>query len=318
MDSPSLAGPIFGRDVLPPTPDTMSTSNPDALNRSTSSIVAEKSLVDRAPVDTGYADVAIPVSRPHTSDGNESRSALVEDDFDNFSEETQHGKRARRSSLYQNHAFSNHRTASFMSGGSSKAIRMLGPGAPSNPRLSCYGGNLMFKGEGIEDVVSSQFAPPTRSRPSRESARLVLPVLPVEQPEEWLAPGADDISPPVEEPFRRRSTSTGRVSFDVDVKQDGRVSFEIDVKDAPRVAFRMRVPPPATKRMSLKSRIFSRSSNSSARASDSDSCMAAPAPSIRDARPVTAGSNQRRRSASLFGWMRTGSRDGQGQGQGAQ
>jgi hypothetical protein len=308
MDSPSLAGPIFGHDILPPTPDTMSTSNAGALNRSTSSIVAEKSLVDRAPVDTAYADVLIPASRPHTSDGTESRSGagpVMEEDFDNFSEETQLGKRARRPSLYQTH--------SFMSGGSSKAIRMLGPGAPSHPRLSCYGGNLMFNGEGIEDVVSSQYVSPTRSRHSRDTAQhLVLAVEPVPQPEEWLAPGPDDITPPVEDTFRRPSTSSGRVSFD------------IDAKDAPPAAFRIRVPPsiqerpPAVKRISLKSRIFSRSSNNSARASDTDSCMAAPAPSIRDARPMTAGSNHRRRSASFFQWMRTGSRDGQGQSQGAQ
>jgi len=305
MDSPSLAGPIFGRDVLPPTPDTMSTSNPDALNRSTSSIVAEKRLVDRAPMRFGYGDALITTERPHTSDGTESRSGggiIGEDEFENFSEETQLGRRARRASLYQTH--------SFMSGGSSKAIRMLGPGAPSNPRLSCYGGDLMFNGEGIEDVISSCYMSPTRSRSSRETAQ--RPVWSVEPApalkEEWIAPRDDEITPPMEDTCRRSSASSGRVSFSDDCKEPRPSAFRIQVPTSQQE----RAAP--VKRTSLKTRIFSRASSRSGKTSDTDSYMgAAPSPSIRDTRPTTAGSTyrQRRRSASLFGWMRTGSRDGQ-------
>jgi hypothetical protein len=302
MDSPSLAGPIFSRDAaLPPTPDTMSTSNPDAPNRSTSSIVAEKSLVDRAPANVGYADV-LPTERPHTSDGTESRTDLGhvgEDEFYDFDEETRLGRRARRASFYQSH--------SFMSGGSSKAIRMLGPGAPSNPRLSCYGGNLMFNGEGIEDVVSSQYVSPNRSRSSRETAqrpaRLSVELAPP-LPDELFSPAPDEIPPslPVENTSRRTSTSSGRVSFSDECKEPRPSAFRIQVPTNPQER-------PPVKRVSLKSRIFSRGS-SSGRTSDTDSYQAAPSPSIRDGRPATATSNYRRRSSSFFGWMRTGSRDG--------
>ncbi|PGH18610.1 hypothetical protein AJ79_00389 [Helicocarpus griseus UAMH5409] len=47
LDTPSLDGPIFNGGRLPPTPDTMSTSNPDARNGSNPSIIVEKSLIDQ-------------------------------------------------------------------------------------------------------------------------------------------------------------------------------------------------------------------------------------------------------------------------------
>ena len=65
--SPTLAGPIFGGAVLPPTPDTMSTATLDK-NSSTPSIITEKSLLDGTPYPPKAYSTLPPAIRPTTSD----------------------------------------------------------------------------------------------------------------------------------------------------------------------------------------------------------------------------------------------------------
>ena len=70
----SFGGPIFSGDILPPTPDTMSTSH-KGTNRSNPSIVTEKSFVDKPTLDEFTKRVS--EQRPHTSEG--SRNSAIYD-----------------------------------------------------------------------------------------------------------------------------------------------------------------------------------------------------------------------------------------------
>ncbi|OJD22524.1 hypothetical protein ACJ73_06124 [Blastomyces percursus] len=68
FNTPRLDGPLFNGGRLPPTPDTMSTSNPDARNRSNSSIIAEKSLLDQGRSFANFSGGHIVLRRPRSAD----------------------------------------------------------------------------------------------------------------------------------------------------------------------------------------------------------------------------------------------------------
>ncbi|EGE82653.1 hypothetical protein RJZ56_004031 [Blastomyces dermatitidis] len=68
FDTPRLDGPLFNGGRLPPTPDTMSTSNPDARNRSNSSIIVEKSLLDQGRPFANFSGGHIALRRPRSAD----------------------------------------------------------------------------------------------------------------------------------------------------------------------------------------------------------------------------------------------------------
>ena len=66
--SSSKEGPVLGHNVLPPTPDTMSTfDNFPSLNHSASSIIAEKSLLDGTPTPARSYSALKPERRPQRS-----------------------------------------------------------------------------------------------------------------------------------------------------------------------------------------------------------------------------------------------------------
>ncbi|KLJ07780.1 hypothetical protein EMPG_16758 [Blastomyces silverae] len=68
FDTPRLDGQLFNGGRLPPTPDTMSTSNPDARNGSNSSIIAEKSLLDQGRSFANFSGGHIALRRPRSAD----------------------------------------------------------------------------------------------------------------------------------------------------------------------------------------------------------------------------------------------------------
>ncbi|KAL9043596.1 MAG: hypothetical protein Q9214_003221 [Letrouitia sp. 1 TL-2023] len=75
-NAPSLAGPIFGQNVLPPTPGTMSTATLEG-KASDQSIVTERSRLDVTSIPPkGYASL-LPEPRPQASDHGSNSSYLA-------------------------------------------------------------------------------------------------------------------------------------------------------------------------------------------------------------------------------------------------
>ncbi|ODH41159.1 hypothetical protein ACO22_01459 [Paracoccidioides brasiliensis] len=78
FDTPVLDGPIFNGTRLPPTPDTMSTSNADARNGSNSSIIAEKSLLDQGPLLANFSSIGhAGLRRPRSADDITTRPSTA-------------------------------------------------------------------------------------------------------------------------------------------------------------------------------------------------------------------------------------------------
>ncbi|PGH28869.1 hypothetical protein GX50_08391 [[Emmonsia] crescens] len=77
FDNPSLDGPLFNGGRLPPTPDTMSTSNADARNGSNSSIIAEKSLLDQGRFFANFSGGHIALRRPRSADDITTRPSTA-------------------------------------------------------------------------------------------------------------------------------------------------------------------------------------------------------------------------------------------------
>jgi hypothetical protein len=160
---------------LPPTPDTMSTFRPTFRNGSNSSLPMDKLV--------GSQTAFPPLSRPRSADELTTRSnskSIHSDDIDTAaSVVSQHN--------VQNNPTSLHSLFSHYGRGSAKATRVLGPGSPSNPRLSCYGGDLLFNGEDVENVVSDMHMARTSSfksmTPAKASKELLSSAL---TPQDWL------------------------------------------------------------------------------------------------------------------------------------
>ncbi|KAI9838273.1 MAG: hypothetical protein M1819_005541 [Sarea resinae] len=160
--APSLGGPIFGQDLLPPTPDTMSTGG-RTLNRSTSSIVGEKSLLDGTPAPVkSYSAL-----RPHSSGGDVRASIdstrTFGTDFEFNDQATSDGELESMRVEQSEFAYGDDQFDSpgfpMMAGASARAFRMLS-GTPTKSPFEPYGGNLMFNGEGIDKVPPSRSTPP--------------------------------------------------------------------------------------------------------------------------------------------------------------
>jgi hypothetical protein len=182
---PSPRHADFGGN-LPPTPDTMSTFRPGFGNGSNASLPMDKLVGSRAAFDTSPS-VFTRLTRPRSADEITTRPPSItmsahSDTVDTAaSVDTQHNMdQSQVSGLLSSF---NH-----FGRGSAKATRVLGPGSPSNPRLSCYGGDLLFNGEGVENVVSGMNitrAPSFKSVTPAKASNELLPSTPL-TPQEWL------------------------------------------------------------------------------------------------------------------------------------
>lgn len=166
---------------LPPTPDTMSTFRPAFKNGSNASLRTDK-----------------PMSRPRSADELTTRSASMSTHSDGIdtaaSVVSQHN--------VQNNATSLHSSFHHYGRGSAKATRVLGPGSPSNPRLSCYGGDLLFNGEGVENVVSDMQVARASSSKAITPTKASDELFPVLTPQDWL-----DAAKPEEETSKAECSS---------------------------------------------------------------------------------------------------------------
>lgn len=143
---------LFG-GRLPPTPDTMSTFHFGGGSGSNASFSMDKPVMNHALPRTP-SSIHLRLGRPRSAGEMTTRPSTAvsgaSDGIDTtMSVDTQQelaGSRRNASGLF--HSLNHYGR------GSSKATQLLGPGSPSNPRLSCYGGDLLFNGEGVEDIVS--------------------------------------------------------------------------------------------------------------------------------------------------------------------
>ncbi|KAH8697595.1 hypothetical protein BGW36DRAFT_169894 [Talaromyces proteolyticus] len=188
LDSPSQPHLSFFGGRLPPTPDTMSTFRLGAGSGSNASFSMDRAAVDYKAPGTP-SSMPRHLSRPRSAGQIATRPSTgisgVSDGIDTtMSVDTQQelapGSRYDIPGLF--HSF-NH-----FGRGSSKATQLLGPGSPSNPRLSCYGGDLLFNGEGVDDIVSGIREGRTSSFRSDVSSKFPtrLASSPPLSPQEWL------------------------------------------------------------------------------------------------------------------------------------
>lgn len=153
---PSLSGPIFGGDVLPPTPDTMSTHRKDA-NSSTPSIVTEKSLLDGTPYPAKTLSALVPQNGSCMSDEGAAFNMEFNTDPDfAYSEDDPESVQVEQSESGAFESPQHYSQPSTFMGGASRASRVTGMTLPTRPPLSTYATDMMFNGEGYDAVQSSQ------------------------------------------------------------------------------------------------------------------------------------------------------------------
>lgn len=183
---PALTKPIFvGPEILPPTPDTMSTAQ--KANSSTPSIITEKSVKDISRPSRSLH----PTSSHQRSRTKDSLGLDFENDISS-SDDEHHSLRAQRSEADSTaiplDAFD---SFPFMgSGNSSKAKRMLGD-APSRPPLATNPGDayasraLSYPSPKAEHRRSSIATTPARPEPVRG----ITTQAPL-SPKQWISKGA--------------------------------------------------------------------------------------------------------------------------------
>lgn len=167
---------IFGHDVLPPTPDTMSISN-RGTNSSTPSIITEKSLLDgAAKTCKAITTEARPQSKEGLSGGPKLSVALsFDEDADHIKWESEHDEStpvAHSNAGTIGHSPETLPTSTFM-GKSSSTKQQVGD-TPPRPVLTTYATNMMFNGEDFTLVQPSRtisFPAPTVGKPRRQSVQ---------------------------------------------------------------------------------------------------------------------------------------------------
>ena len=150
---PPLGGSMFGHEVLPPTPDTMSTSNKET-HSAAPSIITEKSLMDGTPFEVNNQIAFPPEERPQTAESSGDPSKL--DPSPVLDEDTVMKSEGEYESTQVAQSDAGtigippvpHQASKFMNG-SLHAKRPVGA-MPMRPLLASYATDMMFNGEGYE------------------------------------------------------------------------------------------------------------------------------------------------------------------------
>ncbi|KAL8796224.1 MAG: hypothetical protein Q9195_001339 [Heterodermia aff. obscurata] len=168
----SLGGSGFsGPNILPPTPDTMSTQK--EANSSTQSIVTEKSLGDKARFPARKVSAMIPDDRPHTA-------GTLDTEYEKYVDESDAERKSVQAPQSEAHtdAFvkeSVQPSFPFMSGASSpKTIQMINR-TPVRPSLKSYATNIMFDGDGFDEVQPSRGMSYPSPKESRRRSAVYTP-----------------------------------------------------------------------------------------------------------------------------------------------
>ncbi|KAI4172617.1 MAG: hypothetical protein LQ343_003464 [Gyalolechia ehrenbergii] len=173
---PSLVGPTFGPDVLPPTPGTMSTATLGGRS-SNQSIVDRRSLNGGQSRPSSSTKSALPETRSYgatnkeTTAQNRPQHAMDDTDTDiEISDNERHYAKAEVSAngnYYQSdNQFSGFSQAGPFTSGTSKVNRASSIRTSQRPSSMSPSKDFMFNGEGIDSIRPAQ----TISRPSPSSS----------------------------------------------------------------------------------------------------------------------------------------------------
>lgn len=186
FDSPRLEIPVFDGTRLPPTPDTMSTSNTGPRSGSNSSIIAEKSQLDQAPFYTAFA-LNTTLNRPRSADDVTTRPSSVASrsgSMETATDATQNGL-SNRSGYEAPSMFPSYNYI-----GRRPRTSHIHAGSLDNPRLRSKG-NAFKRPEVVEEVDSSSrrknYATSFKSTSSEpNSIRFANADSPPLTPQDWL------------------------------------------------------------------------------------------------------------------------------------
>ncbi|KAK2792095.1 hypothetical protein FQN51_001933 [Onygenales sp. PD_10] len=313
LDTPSMDGPIFNGGRLPPTPDTMSTSNTGARNGSSSSIIAEKSLIDQGRLFTSFSKNH-PLRRPRSADDITTRPSTattqLSGTIETLSDATQLGLHDARNHLtsmfptFHNGAGSSSAAQFFLrdesavrdyetpektgrSGSGGKDRSLSARRKQSLPSLKSTNSDIMHDGAS---------SPPLTPQDWLDAA------LPAEESSHERQSKHINKDPAVYEEARRTSV----VSFEDPVSENNATSFRSDEPQLPspanlrvRIAGKPQDTESPRRRLSLRPRFFSRTVTASQRQppmSDPIDQDGAPSPIIGRRRRM---STSRRKSVNL-------------------
>ncbi|KAI9666837.1 MAG: hypothetical protein M1829_005640 [Trizodia sp. TS-e1964] len=283
------SGSLFGQELLPPTPDTMSTIDREAFEASTSkgSIIAEKSLLDGTPgpasafsslrprtsngVQRPYAtgpfrgwDTDVDLSEIASSDGGIESIHVEQSDHDHIADLGTHRSRLPM----------------FTTALPPSAMKQIGTPdeTPNKSSLFGYSGDMMFNGDGIAAFSSNpkrmslQYSPSTEHRRTQSNRTDLTSLLPMD----WGSGSSETATPTkLSTPSPGYSQTTSNTTIP-DFPQTGPGAAEaycsnadFGSKNVQQPPLRLTVPTllhttPLTKRGSLTSRIFGRSASTTA------------------------------------------------------
>jgi hypothetical protein len=275
--SPILGGPIFGGQESEGLGATALAIN----NSSTSSIVAERSLLDGTPAAIRSHEALRPTERPRSAGEDIIRSSRdafrgYETDYDSEESELEGRSLLVESGDYDDSEHQiNVGQLPMLGSLSPSAMKMLGNATPSKSQLRerGFGGDMMFNGEGIDDLATMRGRKPN-TRPRHLGQKTQPDVIPSSPPVEAVArsppghtargshTGYDGVNSPPKE-LRQRSPHYPPRSMTPPVPDHSSRSPNNGDSKMPAPLSRFRVPrvslTPSPPKRGLKSRIFGRS-----------------------------------------------------------
>ncbi|KAH0537254.1 hypothetical protein FGG08_005956 [Glutinoglossum americanum] len=287
-----MGGPIFGQDLLPPTPDTMSTFDRDSYNQPASSIVREKSLLDGTPAPARSYSALIPQPRPRSANGVRNGDITLQSwetdiDFNDLaSSDGELGSlRVEHSEWDQENDQVDISRLPFFSIMSPASMRHLDRGTPSKTNPGTYERDLLLAVDALDGSSTGLNGPPNdrstrQGSPTHDARKRSFQH---STPRDRLRSGlsrmetAPASSPPVSSPWTAESSDTAtptRYGYSNSPRSPStpwRDTTTLPIASSripsdsklPRSNLRLCVPkvsltPSPTKRNSLTSRIFGR------------------------------------------------------------
>ncbi|KAI9741314.1 MAG: hypothetical protein M1834_003031 [Cirrosporium novae-zelandiae] len=163
----SFHGPMFGKNILPPTPDTMSTNNQDNIHSRPSSY-NDASISGGIRISPESLGPPIEHSRKGTG---EAIGPVTE------APETIHPKRSHHKTTDHSPASNPESVLNWpvrpRTSKPGKVTSLLAPGSPSRSRLSCYGGDLLVNGDPPRSPRPSSLSPSRCDSPRSSSPQKV-------------------------------------------------------------------------------------------------------------------------------------------------
>ncbi|KAI9814590.1 MAG: hypothetical protein M1827_003146 [Pycnora praestabilis] len=285
--SPSLGGPIFGQDLMPPTPDTMSVTEKDTFEHPNPNIVDNRSLFNGRPAPVKSYSTLQPQQSYSASDldARASFDSDVNDRGRAYSDEELQLTGMEHSRAGADNDQSDTSRIPMFRGISAKTLKVLDNSISSRSKVGLYAGDMMFNGEGIDDLEPSNQDLPSVPLSSGRRRSMQFPTthyfssslkqqpqVPT-NPQGWYNNSSDTVI----SRHRDYSSETNDPNPSSPPQSHTQVTSTSNSK-LPRSSLQLRVPStkanltpiPAAKRPSLKSRLFGRSNSQTSTTTQSE------------------------------------------------